>query len=441
MDAAVRSLLGKDLTAYDAVQLALLNNLSLQATYQDLGIAQADLVQAGLLKNPVLTVERRFAGQAAEVDVVQDFLELLTIPLRKKIAAAQFEAAKRRVGQAVVDLAADAQSAYYTLQGSEQMLEMRQSVAEATSAAAEASKRIHDAGNSTDLEFRNDQKLALQAKLDLAAAEAEVVLDRERLNVLMGLWGPQTRWTIGNHLPGLPTEEPKGEGLETLAIRQRLDLAASRQEVEVAARSLGFTDATRFFSEITFAVHYEHEIEARHSTGPALNFTVPLFDQGQAAVARGSALLQQSQLRYAAAAVEARSAVRSAYARLITARQRAEYYRREVLPLQAQILEQTQLQYNGMFLGPIQLLQAKQTQIDAGREYIETLRTYWMARTDLEKAVGGKLPGKTPSTKPAAPDLSSPPMGPMRDMPGMKGMDMKGMDMKGMDHKDMPGMK
>src|ERR1051325_11533326 len=57
VDAAVHGLLQHDLTADDAVQIALLNNLNLQATYQELGIAQADLVQAGLLKTPTLRSE------------------------------------------------------------------------------------------------------------------------------------------------------------------------------------------------------------------------------------------------------------------------------------------------------------------------------------------------------------------------------------------------
>src|SRR5512134_2726028 len=49
----VRSLLKEKLTADQAVQIALLNNRRLQSLYSELGVAQADLVQAGLLKNPI----------------------------------------------------------------------------------------------------------------------------------------------------------------------------------------------------------------------------------------------------------------------------------------------------------------------------------------------------------------------------------------------------
>src|SRR6266511_3320301 len=60
--AAVSFLLSRPLTAESAVQIALLNNHTLQATYEELGIAQADLVEAGLLRNPIFTFERRFPG-------------------------------------------------------------------------------------------------------------------------------------------------------------------------------------------------------------------------------------------------------------------------------------------------------------------------------------------------------------------------------------------
>ena len=91
---AVRSMLQQELTIDEAVQIALLNNRSLQATYEELGIAQADLVQAGLLRNPLFGASFRFPDKTVgghrstntEFSVVQDFLDLLVRPLRKKVA-------------------------------------------------------------------------------------------------------------------------------------------------------------------------------------------------------------------------------------------------------------------------------------------------------------------------------------------------------------------
>lgn len=392
---AVRGLLARPLTPDAAVQVALLNNATLQATYEDLGIAQADLVQAGLLKNPVFSFEVRFPADPKapiEADVFYEFVSLLTMPLRQKVAAAQFEAAKRRVTGAVLGLAADARSAYYTLQGAEQMLEMRRQVAQATEASADAAREIRRAGNITELQLRTEEGLAAQSKVDLAAAEAEVVQDRERLNVLMGLWGPATQWTIPTRLPELPEAESPGAGLESLAVEQRPDLASAAAEAEAAGQSLGLSRAVALLPDATVGAHFEREPQGEKTLGPSIELPVPLFDQGQAQVARNEAMLRQARRRYAAMAVEARSQVRAAYAKVLAARSRAEYFRRRVLPLYARILEQTQLQYNAMQVGVFQLLQAKQSQIDAGRAYVEAVRDYWVAWTELEKAVGGRLP-------------------------------------------------
>ncbi len=41
------------------------------------------------------------------------------------------------------------------------------------------------------------------------------------------------------------------------------------------------------------------------------------------------------------------------------------------------------------------LLSAKQAEIDAGRAYLESIRDYWMARAELERATGGALPPRS----------------------------------------------
>ena len=124
----IQLLLQEPLTAKTAVQIALLNNPVLQATYEELGIAQADLVQAGLLQNPVFIGSWRSSSHTSvlnsEYAFVQNFLDLFLLPLRKKLAAAQFEQAKLRVSDAVLGFSVQVRTAYYTLQGTEQVHKM-----------------------------------------------------------------------------------------------------------------------------------------------------------------------------------------------------------------------------------------------------------------------------------------------------------------------------
>jgi len=58
IDQRVAELLARPLTADDAVQLALLNNRGLQASFQELGITEAEVVQAGRIPNPGFSFAR-----------------------------------------------------------------------------------------------------------------------------------------------------------------------------------------------------------------------------------------------------------------------------------------------------------------------------------------------------------------------------------------------
>src|SRR5439155_27268163 len=133
------------------------------------------------------------------------------------------------------------------------------------------------------------------------------------------------------------------------------------------------------------------EPEGLRTTGPAAGLAFPLFDRGQHAVARARAQLRQAQDRQSALAVEIRSEVRAGRDRLTAARQLVAYYRDVVLPRRERIVEQTQREYNFMLVGVFQLLQARQDEINARREYLEAQRDYWIARTELEHSLGGGL--------------------------------------------------
>src|SRR5216110_122311 len=393
--AAVSSLLSRPLTAESAVQIALLNNHTLQATYEELGIAQADLVEAGLLRNPIFTFERRFPGQAAEIDLLKEFIDILLLPLRKRIAAAQFEAAKLRVGHEILKTAAEVRAAFYEHQGDQQLVDLRKTVAEATERSAETALRMQQAGNLRNLDLATEQASHAEAKIELAKAQNEAVQSREKLNKLMGAFGTQTNWTVAPRLSELPGSEVSTAQLESRAIQQRLDLAAARQQFIAEARARGIVRAEAILQGAEFGGHYEHEIEGSvHSIGPSVNVPIPIFNQGQPASARSSAKLRQSEQRYLALAADIRSDVRAARDKMLLSRRQVEYFKSTALPTRTRVTEESQLEYNAMQIGPFQLLQAKQEEVKTGADSVEALRDYWVARAELEKAVGGSLSGK-----------------------------------------------
>ncbi len=253
------------------------------------------------------------------------------------------------------------------------------------------------AGNITELALASEQAAAEGARLELAEDELALVEAREHLNRLMGLWGPRTQWTISEKLPELPARRPPLEQLESLAIRQRLDIDAARKQVALLWNALELTRSTRFFGRVEVGVHTHRDADGPRLFGPTLTLELPIFDQRQALIARLEAQHRQGERRLMELSVNARSEVRAARARLLSLRLVVDRYRRVVLPLREKVVEQSQLQYNAMQIGLFQLLTARREQVEAYRGYIEAVRDYWMARADLERLVGGRLRDRTES--------------------------------------------
>ena len=122
-----------------------------------------------------------------------NFLDIFYLPLRKRVAAARFEEAKTRVTGSVLDFAARVRTAFLGHQANEQMLELRQTIVQALTASFDVSRRLHEAGNIADLDFARERALLEGGKLALRSVEVAVRQSREELNILMGLWGNQTR--------------------------------------------------------------------------------------------------------------------------------------------------------------------------------------------------------------------------------------------------------
>lgn len=384
--------LAGELTADDAVAVSLLKNPRLRAFYRELGIAQSDVVAAGLPENPTVSAERRFGGKATEFDVTQDFLSIFLIPLRRRLGESQFERERLTVTHEVVNHAAEVRTAYFHAQAAEQVAELRRTVVGAMDGGVVAARALRAAGNNAEIDVAVAERGANHARLALADAELEVATARERVNVLLGLWGDETRWRMPHRLPEVPVDEVALGELEARAVEGRFDLAALRAEIEALAQSQGLTRITSVLPELSVDAHYEREPEGDATRGPAIALPLSIFNRGEAARARAKYLLLQAGDRYAALALEVRSEVRAAFARMETAKRKAEFYRTAVLPTQQVVTDQTLLRYNGMFVGVFDLLEARQEQIDAGRDYIESLAEYWAARTELERVLGRRLP-------------------------------------------------
>ena len=180
--------------------------------------------------------------------------------------------------------------------------------------------------------------------------------------------------------------------LESVAIGNRLDLAAARKGVDAMAQALGITVDWRWAGGVEVGISTERDTDRTWVTGPSLSIELPIFNRHQADIARLEAKLRQSHQRLTAQAVQIRSEVRSLRDRLVMQRQLIEHYKKTLLPLKQHIVDLTLLNYNFMLTGAFDLLKAKQNEIETHQLYKTALLDYWEIRTDLQRALGGKAP-------------------------------------------------
>lgn len=404
IDARVAELLAQPLTADAAVQVALLAHRGLQARLADLGITAAEVVQAGRLPNPGFAFGRMRAGDEREIErgLHLNLARLLALPMIRDLEQRRFEQLQRELTMDLLAAAADVRRAWVEAVAAEQMLRYRRQVRDAAEAGAELARRMEQVGNFNRLMRAREQGFYAEAALGLAQAEQAARASRERLVRKLGLWGAQTAFTLPERLPDLPAEPLDAPDIERQGMAQRLDVQAARLAAEQAARNLGLTRTTRFVDVLELGLARNSSNDGPTERGWELGFELPLFDWGDARVARAEAVHLQTLHRAAQTAIDARSELREAYGAYRTAWDLARHQRDEILPLAQRISEEQLLRYNGMFIGVFDLLADARAQIAAVVATIDALRAFWLAQADLDMALVGK-PALIPVAGPAGP--------------------------------------
>jgi len=410
---AVRAMLSRQLTPASAVQVALLNNRELQAAYAGIGMAQANLVQAGLLRNPVFDGAVTWYADAGGTPnlafgVAWSFIDLLKRPRRKAVARSALEETKLRVARQVIEHAADTHAAFIDYVAAMEEIDMLKSITQTAKANAKAAAALREAGNITELQFEQNQNFLTTAKLQLAQAEARGDELRERLNVLMGLTGAQTYWSAPHKLPGLPAGMVRAGNVEARAVRSSLDIVIARQKLTTLGRQFRLVRRESLLRDVESGAEYEREIEVeenedtgakektkRRAWGPVFEVEIPIFDHGQARKAGVLMQIRQAEDELWALAVRVRSSARLSRARLLTAAKTVDYFEKAVIPQNERILRNMQRDYNAMQESVFRLIAARRQQITAGQQRIQAQRAYWNAFVRFEQLMSGALPGGT----------------------------------------------
>ncbi|MBW8899939.1 MAG: TolC family protein [Massilia sp.] len=384
---------GAPLDMDTAVRIALVNHPGLQATYWNVGIAQADLAQAARPRNPSFDFKRLAGGGALEIErgLTFDLLGILTMPLAARMETRRFEQVRRDVGAAIERHALETRTAWIDAVASRQALDYARRVQMAAAAGAELAGRMAQAGNTNQLDLAREQVFHAQATADVARADRRATAARERLTRALGLWGKDAGYALPDHLPDLPPAPAEPADVERIALEQRLDVQAAKAEAAATAADLGLTRTTRFINVFELGYANKSQADAPPERGYALSLELPLFDWGGARVARAEATYMQAVNRVLATAVTARSEARERYLAYRNAYDVARHYRDTIIPLRKKIGNETLLRYNGMLASPQDLLADAREQATAVTAYIEAQQVFWTAHAELEAALGTRL--------------------------------------------------
>ncbi|MDB4979270.1 MAG: hypothetical protein JWM82_22, partial [Myxococcales bacterium] len=314
IDRWVTARLAGGLTRDAAVDVALVNNPHLQETYEELGLSQAEVVQAGLLHNPSVGAHVAFPvrgdGKEISFSLVQDFLDALVLPLRERIASEQFTIDVLRVAQRALETVADVEKEVATVQAATALVAYRRTAVDAAEGAAALSNAQLEAGDVSDFRHASQVVLGEQLAVELARDELELVRHHERLTQLLGLSGARADWKLAEALPTPPASDPGLDALEALALRRRLDVDAARKQRLLFGKAVALARDTRFIGRLDIGVDAHQDADGPRVLGPNLVIELPIFDQRQALIARLEARERGAARHVAALEGQARGDVR-----------------------------------------------------------------------------------------------------------------------------------
>lgn len=383
-------------SADDAVQIALINNPDLQADFAALGVAEADLVQAGRLPNPGFSFARTHAGDDIKIErsLSLGLMRLITLPAASRLEQRRFEQVRLSLAARVLAMAAQTRQAYYQAVAAQQGLQYQEQVADAAGAAHELAAQMTRLGNLSQLDGAREQFFYGQAQASLQQARRQAAQHKETLARLLGL-APE--FALPGQLPALPRQLDEPGDIEQQALQQRLDVQAARTELEGLQASLGLTRATRFINVLDLGALRTSESGKPPEIGYEISLEIPLFDWGEARVAKAEAIYLQGAHKLAAAILDARAQARQAWRERQDAYSLARRYQDEWLPLRQRIAEENLLRYNGMLISVFALLADAREQAATVNAAIEAQRDFWIADASLQQALGGRpQQGKQP---------------------------------------------
>lgn len=400
---AVKALLQEPLTPTGAAEIALVRHRRVQLAYESFGLAQADLVDAGLLSNPRLALAAHLHPDqpglppGLDFDVELPFLSVLFYAQRVGIAEARKDAALVRVMDEVIATAADARRATIRASAAAEVARLMRADLEPAEGAVILTRENTRAGNLTPLDLAEEELRFQQALLVTADAERDAAFALEQLKSALGLFGGEgdVRVVPLSKLDPLPVPEAgavvDAVALERAAIEKNLQLTAMQRDLDAAARELGYASAQRFIPDLDLGV--SGDIDGSDvAIGPGVAVALPILNLGQGEILRRESALRRNAAALQRSAVDLRATARQAGVLADLTRRRSRQVTTRLVPQQLIVIDELERRLNGMIISPVRLFEGRRGFLQTRRQETEALRDAWLATIDVEQLEQGGAP-------------------------------------------------
>lgn len=409
-------------TVENLIESALQRRADILAARQRLNIAQARLLTARQRPNPTLEAEYgtpRFLGGEAESDlsvgISQEF-ELFG-KRSKRIALAELEIAQTRADLSALErqFSNEIRQSYAKAVASARQLETLEKLV----AVDEELLRITDArlkeGDVAPLDLNLVRVEAERLRVQVIDTKSELETELLSLRALVGL-------DVGEDLRLVPLNErpPRLDlplwQLTEIALRERSDLQAAKlaEEVDTARINLAIAEAkpniegSVKFSRSKgiidlperigggFAVDKDNEL----TFGVAID--LPVFNRNKGAISEATSgkIIAQRQREFLEANIKKDVAV--AYRKYRAASEKLVIFATQIMPRAEANLTTIRAAYSQGEFSLFEVIKEQRKLSENVREYNDALRDYYEALTEIENALGTKIPPEG-----FAPDTSS----------------------------------
>jgi cobalt-zinc-cadmium efflux system outer membrane protein len=369
----------------EAVAIALWNNAQFQADLVGLGFARADLIESGLLRNPVLSLLFPLGPKQLEAWLHLPIEFFWQRPKRVQAAKLNAEHVADNLIQHGLNLIRDVGVAYAELVLSRERAKITaEESALRSEIAAIASERLK-VGDISGLE-----EIAFHLE-DARAHEASVRFDRdakvaeERLETLLGLGLEEIALQLSPSPTSIEFEDQPSDLLAS-AFAARPDLRAAEIAIEVAGSRLGW-ERSRIFN-LTAVLDANAEGKEGFEMGPGVQVELPILNWNNGQISRSQAELVQAARQYMAVKHRIAQEVLEAHTSYLAAQKALKILQVDILPASKNAAKNAEAAYSVGEISYLELLDFKRQLLDSRLREAEAEADMRRAEVSLKHSIG-----------------------------------------------------